>query len=63
MSLTTMQKFTKVMDKLALDPGWYYEGEDPETEEIFLKIIMKYALSWVAVKVSIQLSLQKEILI
>ena len=37
MSLTTMQKFTKVMDKLSLDPGWYYEGEDPETEEIFLK--------------------------
>jgi hypothetical protein len=37
MSLTTMQKFAKVMDNLALDPGWYYEGEDPETEEIFLK--------------------------
>ena len=37
MSMTTMQKFCTVMDKLALDPGWYYEGEDPETEEIFLK--------------------------
>ena len=37
MSMTTMQKFCTVMDKLSLDPGWYYEGEDPETEEIFLK--------------------------
>ena len=37
MSMTTMQKFCTFMDKLALDPGWYYAGEDPETEEIFLK--------------------------
>ena len=37
MSMTTMQKFCTVMDNLNLDPGWYYEGEDPETEEIFLK--------------------------
>jgi len=37
MSMTTMQKFCTVMDKLSLDGGYYYEGEDPETEEIFLK--------------------------
>ena len=39
MSLTTMQKFTKVMDKLALDGGYYYEGEDPETEEGIVEIL------------------------
>ena len=37
MSMTTMQKFCTVMDRLGLDPGWSYIGEDPETEEIFLK--------------------------